>query len=234
MTRCLCLSVVLFLFAAPTSAEPPATEPARREDVDLLDRVIPDLRLENVTLEDAIGAIRESSRANIVIRWDGLEKAGIDKTKKIKLHLWDIPVREAVTTVLVCAGGMLSDIDYSLEGTVFVVSEKSSQGPAYDVRVFDVHDLLEAAIARRMKADSASAATGGGPPGKTPTEIEEEEAQKLVELITEMADDSVWHNTGGDGKMRIWSGRLFVSKTPLVQNRVGTFLEKIRQSQPKP
>jgi hypothetical protein len=227
--RSIAICLIFVCAAQPLPGGPPTTAPAPQDDTPILDRVVPDVRFDNVPLEDAIQTIRERTRSNIVIRWDGLHNAGVEKTFQVKLHLWNIPVREAIAVLIASAADGRAEIEYSVEGTILVVSSTrfDAMTPSYDVKVFDVRDLLDLAIARHTEVEKASAAPVEA---QSVAQIEERAASDLIELISSVVDPKSF-DRDSNGSLHIWAGRLFVSQSPAVQKHVEEFLAKIRKTQ---
>jgi len=218
---------VLLLAARLAGGASPATAPARDDDTPILDRVVPELRLDNVTLEDAIRMIQERTHSNIVMRWEGLANGGTQKSAKVKMHLWDIPVREAIAVLIASAADGRAEIDYSVEGSLLVVSSKIFDSPTYDVKILDVRDLLDMAIARRAETEKAA---GNIATARSVEAVESDAARELIDLITSTVNRTAWSDTGGNGTLHIWAGRLFISQLPAVQKHVEELLAKIRKS----
>src|SRR6185437_14579172 len=67
---------------------------------EVLDRMIPDLNLDSIPLEDAFSQLAEATHANILVRWRDLKEASIESSQKIRLHLWNVSLRTALRVIL--------------------------------------------------------------------------------------------------------------------------------------
>ncbi|HWE97021.1 MAG TPA: hypothetical protein VG269_23870 [Tepidisphaeraceae bacterium] len=223
--------LVLALCTAASAAQP-TTAPAASTETDTLDRRLPELRLDGVPLEKAIDSLREQLRANLVVNWDAMHRAGIERSTPIKLHLWDVSLRQALAVLIVQASDGKTAISYQIDDNIVTISNDEFDRFAFarePVKVYDIRDLLAAAIARRK---SAAPPAQGQPDqlfnsGPAPYS-EREEADDLCHLIIAMIDRDSWADNGGDGSIRSWSGRVFVSNSPTVQRHVAEFLARLR------
>lgn len=96
-----------------------------------LDRKLPEVRLENMGLADAIDFIRNVSQADIYVDWKALEAAGIDKSKMINLQLYNVKVAKALTLVLDGVSTPDAKVVYAIgDGLVTVSTADKLQKPS--------------------------------------------------------------------------------------------------------
>jgi hypothetical protein len=94
--------IVLSLTAplAHSQATAPSTQPATTEPETPLDQVIPELRCDSMPLGAVIDKLNDETHANLIVDWPSLEAAGVSKQTSIRLHLWKVPLRTALSVVL--------------------------------------------------------------------------------------------------------------------------------------
>jgi hypothetical protein len=215
------------------NAAQPATAPAASADDDTLDRRLPEVRFDGVPLEKAIDSFREQLRANLVVNWDAMHQAGIEKSTPIKLHLWDVSLRQALAVLIIQASDGKAAISYQIDDNIVTISNTMFDRFAYarePVKLYDIRDLLAASIERRKAAAPPPRAGQDAlfDQSQPAQNSEREEADELCHLIITMIDRDSWADNGGDGSVRSWSGRLFVSNSPTIQRHVAEFLARLR------
>jgi len=201
-----------------------ALAPARAlADADPTLMRVEELNLASATLEDAFDFLRDTTHANIVVRWPALKTAGVERTTPVKLHLWNVRLATALD-ILLAATEPLVKLGWAEEDGVITVSMKQDLEQASAPVVYDVRDLLEMMSKQTMP----------GPPdefGRTRQEVIDE----LTRLITETIDPDTWRDAGGStGSMREIGGRLIVGQSPENQKKLQQFLAGLREEFAKP
>ena len=227
-TRGLALVVAVWA-AAATAGEPDesaatATEPEGRREVadawDKLGKVVPEVRLDGVTLEQAFDALRDLTRANIVVNWRQLEEAGVRRDAVVRLRLWDLPLSKVLDVLLSAVAEGEVELGFRAElGVITVSTERGFAGEAsYPLRVYDVRDLIDTAYAyamRRARVDDE--------PTVQDVEIE------FVELIQRRVNYQSWGFETGEPWMACWAGRLLVEQTPEWHHEIERALAQLRE-----
>jgi hypothetical protein len=225
MTCCRIFTFVTLLCAVGRAAGP-TTAPAAPGIEESLDRRLAEVRFDNLPLDKALDTFGEQLKANIVVNWAAMHKAGVEPTTPINLHLTNVTFRQALAVVIALIGDGGPEISYQTDENVLTITHlRFDPPPRNPVKIYDVHDLLDAAVARRQAAPPA--------PNSNPQsqDVEAEEAEELCKLIVGTVDSDLWTNFNGQGA-RIWLGRLVVSNSPAVQEHVAEFLAKLRQALP--
>jgi len=101
------------------SSQPAATQTAEdavknAEALKKLDRTLPALQFDGVGFADVIDFLRDVSGAGIVVRWEELEKVGIDRNTPVSLNVRNEKFGDALTMVLVKAAGKPGVISYGV------------------------------------------------------------------------------------------------------------------------
>ncbi|MDB5358097.1 MAG: hypothetical protein JWN24_4550 [Phycisphaerales bacterium] len=182
----------------------PATEAANKK----LQGKIADVRFAEVTLGDAIDQLRDLSGLNIFVNWKSLEKAGLDRTARVSLHLKDKRLSTVIDLLLTVAATEGEKLGYLVEDGVVSISTEDDLAKNTLTRVYDVRDLLAAAPAG-AKRDVQVAA--------------------VVKLIMDEVASDTWRDRGGKvGAIRELQGQLIVTQTPDNHTRIVSLLDHIR------
>lgn len=218
---------ILSMQSAATMPTQPAASPS---DLTL---TIPELRLDGVSLEEAIDAIADISHANIIVRWNDLKEFGVDRQTKIKLRLWDTTLGGALGAVLSIAAPDAS-LAYTVRDGIIVIAsaERINHTPlvSISIRVYDVRDLVEAEVAYN-KTDK--------PPSTQPTKLfytpaaspltRDEAASNLIRVIEDAVDTGSWKDNGGDFGMARWfAGCLIINQTQAAHRQIAGVLRTLR------
>lgn len=128
-------------------AEEQALSPEDVATQALLDRKLPEVRFDRVSLEDAIEFLRDLTGANIYVNWGALQASMIDKSTPVTARLRDVRLSKALQVILQDAGSVpvpRVSLDYAVEDGVITISttEDLEQNAVYIPRTYDLNDLL--------------------------------------------------------------------------------------------
>jgi hypothetical protein len=87
-----------------------------------LQRVIPTLKADRLSLADIIDFLRDVSGANIYVNWRALEAVGVDRKAPVTLDLREVPLSEALDKLLAQAAGKNAKLGYAVREGVIEVS----------------------------------------------------------------------------------------------------------------
>ncbi len=138
----------------------------------LLERRLPEIRFERVSLEDAIDFLRDLTGANIYVNWGALQAATIDTSTPVTARLRDVRLSKALQVILQDAGSVpvpRVQLDYTVEDGVITIStaEDLAQNAVFIPRTYDLNDLLlTPQPINRPDADVLTRGTGGGGTGR--------------------------------------------------------------------
>src|SRR5688572_20161461 len=152
-----CLIALLTAFASAQDARPRTA----------LARVVPDLDLTGVTLNDAIEFLRDVSGANIHVNWPALEAAGVGKDAQVNLHLRNTSLRKVLQLILREAGtGDL--LTYYIDDGIIEITTKELADQEMITRIYPVDDLImevpdfDNAPDFQLQGSTAGGGGGGG------------------------------------------------------------------------
>lgn len=179
------------------------------------DEKIKDLDLSNVTLEQAFNRIRDAGRFNLVVRWPALAEAGIGRSDRVKLHLWDVKPLKALDILLRAVESDDKPLRSADRDGIITVSTAADLVET-ELRIYDVRDLLAAMHAQRFE----------GVPEEKNARVETED--ELTRLILDSVDPDSWIDAGGtDGRIHMFAGRLIITQTKEGQRKVEALLKDL-------
>lgn len=187
-----------------------------------LAEVLPEVRFDDVPLEEAFEQLAESAKANLVVDWAALEGAGVDRGTLVRLHVWDLPLSRVIAVMLAAAaddGGALLGVRAG-DGVVRITTRAALATSGVVTRAYDVRRLVEAILAdRRRQMETASRAASRPADGNDDYADEgmtwEEAIESISTFIKEDVDPDSWRDNGGEvGAVREFGGRLFIRQTP--------------------
>src|SRR3954471_2895944 len=91
-----------------------------------LSRVVPDLRLTGVPLNDAIDSLRDLSGANIHVNWRALEEIGVGKDTPVNLRVRNVTLEKSLNLILSEAGAGDKLAYYTDQGVVEITTREIS------------------------------------------------------------------------------------------------------------
>jgi len=197
---------------------------------------------------DYIGGL---SPMQVVVRWQVLEDAGIERDKPVTMNVQDLRLSQVLWMVLKEAGGTDLPLAYRASGRILTISTAEDLGKEMVVRVYDVSDLL--VRAQRFRGaphlDLAQAGQGGGGSGGGSQNIfgggggsqtddqetgqggrggaeDNEDIQELIDLIVQTVEPDSWQDNGGTGTIQSFRNLLVVRNNILVHQALGGYVEE--------
>jgi hypothetical protein len=242
--------IAVLLGRPPDPADPLA---GRVEVPNPLNMVIDELKLENVTLEEAVGVVRRKTGANVVVNWNEFEEAGILRTQLVEADLRNVSLLAALR-VLFDHGKptrgqngefRLPPYDCEFSGGVVTVFNPFVRPPHLLVRAYDVRDLLtdrfhlpSAPVPDSKPAPRSNAAGEETADGSAAGEDgAAARLAGLVELVQRdpSCADPMWSTTSFAGgapmpSVHGWGGRLVVVQTAERHRNTEALLGALRRS----
>jgi hypothetical protein len=170
---------------------------------------IPEVKFDSVTVEEAFVSLARSAHATINVNWELLEPEGLSRTKRVKLHLWDVSLARALGALLEQASESNSRLSFAANDRMVVLSTSDDLSRKKEIVVYNVRDLLEI-----QEPDGSPAQAG---------------ADQLFPLITRTVAPDSWHANGGSvGSIRDFSGLLVIEHTAEGHEEILQLLEKLR------
>jgi len=108
-----------------------------------LSSVVPELNVEAVPLERAVGFLRDSSGANIVVNWKILETLGVAKDTPVSLQVKNLTLRKMLQLVLDQASPN-SSLVFNVDSNVIQVTSQEDADKQMVTKVYVVDDLVMA------------------------------------------------------------------------------------------
>jgi hypothetical protein len=220
-------------FAPPTESAPIEAK---------LDEPIKVVDFRDVVLADVIEFLRHVTGANILVRWNALEPAGIEPTTKVSLRLEDLPARRVLRAVLDSVSAEVQ-LDWMIDKGVVYISRAADLSRQPRRVVFDVSDLLEAGRPDRATPEAPyrgrampPGSTGAGPlfgPGghRMPSRSSRSASttrDELMEAVRGVCMQKTWRGNGGYGVVSVISGKLLVTQGPRQLRRIHRLIARLR------
>jgi type II secretory pathway component GspD/PulD (secretin)/tetratricopeptide (TPR) repeat protein len=121
------------------NSESPADKEARLA----LARNVSKIVVNNQPFSDVVRLLRQQTGANIVVNWNALNNAGVQRNTPISLTLRGVPFEKVLSLVLQQAqGNGGTQLGYSISGGVLTISTNDQLAQQKTTRVFDIQDLL--------------------------------------------------------------------------------------------
>ena len=221
------------LDGASTAPASPATRLASDapEKLSPLNSLIPEVRLDAASLEEAVDTVAAQPRANVAINWAAIRAANLTPAP-ITVQLRDVPLGKALSVVLDLAGGDVK-LGYRLAAGVIYIStiDEIAQHPV--TRIYNVRDLVEWYQRFHQWADAPMAGTHARPqPALATAETYQDALDAIANLIESSVDADSWQDNGGSNSLRQFAGLLVVTTLPEIHNKLESFFEKLRAADP--
>ena len=233
--------------------------PADREARLALARNVSKIVVNQQPFSDVVRLLRQQTGANIVVNWNALNNAGVQKNTPISLTLRGVPFNKVLSLVLQQAQGSGgTQLAYSISGGVLTISTNDQLALQKTTRVFDIQDLLVQApnftaptfnlqnqsSSSGVQVSSGSAGGGGGAASSNlfsgaggqsgQQQVGKTRAQMVTE-ITQLIENTVarnsWIDNGGTvGSVREINGQLVITQTPGNLEKVSGLLKQLRET----
>jgi hypothetical protein len=200
-----------------------------------LDRSLPELKFDNITLGDAMDFLRDVSGANIHVNWRVLEESGVGRDATINVRLRGVPLRKVLRLVLAEAASGNNLLTFYVDENVIEVTTREIADQQMFTRVYPVDDLIvEIPDFNNPPSFNIQATpTGrGGGGGGTPFSGQSgqnqnvqttraQRAQELIDTIQSTVQPEIWNVNGGQAAIRFWNGSLIVTAPRSVHEALG-------------
>jgi len=124
-------------YGAGAQRESDANRVARRK----LQENRPRLEFVEIPLDSAVDFMRDVTGLNIVVNWNALKAAGVEKNKPVDADLTNVTNEKALKALLAAAGGTVP-LAYGIDEGVIVISTRDTFAARTPTRVYDVRDLV--------------------------------------------------------------------------------------------
>jgi hypothetical protein len=123
----------------------PEPEPPDQAEA-ALHRIVPQVELEDATLEETFDFLRKALDCNIWVNWPSLQQVGIDRQATISLVLHDVPA-DRLLEILCAEMSSHAPVSYGVADNVLEIAPLEAlrappAGPGTELRLYDVGDLV--------------------------------------------------------------------------------------------
>lgn len=213
-----------------------------------LDKNIP-VDFRNDPFGEAIERLADTHRINLIVNWNDLRRAGVERDVPIDLSLpREITLRKVLTEMLEQAGAGAVDLGFDVaEGTIKIATRMTLDRQTY-IAVYDINNLLMeipmfndapmtdlARVTQRRPAvvDRADRPWLYGDDDDDEPEADPERAgriRKIIDLIQDTVAPDSWTDHGGSvGTIKEINGQLVVTQNSSGQRAIGNLLGKLRE-----
>jgi hypothetical protein len=220
---------------------PPSSDPkidAKRA----LNTRLPETKLSDVRLADAIEFLQDASGTNIHVNWRALETVNITRETPVTVRVQSLPLRKVLKYVLTEADGAGLITFYAEDGVIEVTTREMADQRLI-TKVYPVEDLLltipdfnDAPQFQLQQSNQTSGRGGGGGGGQSllgSTNTNEQgsvrdrssRGNELVSLVMDTVEPEVWRENGGNSSIRFFRGKLIVTAPRSVHEKIGGAVE---------
>jgi len=231
MRRLIFTWLAVLLIALPAMG---ARSAARRA----LETPLPEVKLNNTPLVDALDFLRDASGANILVDWKALEAAKVARDAPVTLTLHNVRMQKVLSLILAQAAG--GDVlSFYVDDNIIQITSRAAADQKLITVVYPVMDLIaldpnfDPTISGGLSLSgggggggsggggnlsSASSSTGAG--GANGSSIDQR-AQNLIKLIETEVRPEIWKDNGGPATIEYFSGNLIISAPRSVHEAIG-------------
>jgi hypothetical protein len=190
-----------------------------------LARVIPTVKCDAMPLSKFINWLEDTSGLNVYVEWRELNAAAVGPDSPISLDVRNVTVGTVLQLALDQAHMTGPRVGYAVLDGIVKVSILSRLDRVAMVRVYDVRDLIEAAVKLKLRLEPRSMPNisyDGRP------DPEADAAERLQDILRE-ASAAAGQNFGNDGEqMSYFGGRLVVTHTQAGHDTIAAILAGLR------
>ncbi|MBI5866528.1 MAG: hypothetical protein HZB38_18825 [Planctomycetes bacterium] len=107
---------------------------------------MPEIRFDDVPLEQVIDRLAELTGTNVVARWRQLEPSGIKRDTPITLHVRNLRFGQVMWLIMNQPPLADTKLAYRAESNIILLSTAADLGEEMIVRVYDVQELLQSRL----------------------------------------------------------------------------------------
>src|SRR5260221_199836 len=100
---------------APKPPPPRSGQVGARGAAPTLETAIREFAADQQPLEPILNYLRDATASNMVVNWNALAAAGVDRKTPVSLRLKDVPLRKVLQTVLDVAAGGTGKLGFQFE-----------------------------------------------------------------------------------------------------------------------
>lgn len=248
--RTILAGALVAIFAAtsfgqqPSSLTPRSNVTQKPNTLIQLRKRIPEVSFTELPLDQVIDWVQSYTGMNVVVRWQTLTDAGIDKDKPISINVKNLPLSQVLWMIMQEAGGTDLKLAYRASGNLLILSTEEDLGREMLTKVYEVADLLirppyfsgapRIDLSQQQQGGTqggggqsvfqGGANGGGGTEDQGANNQREGQAgdmQALITLITQVVQPDSWEINGGVGTITAWRNMIVVRNNILVHQQIG-------------
>jgi hypothetical protein len=209
------------------------TRPPNNLAVKAMRMVVEDAEFDEMPFEDFAEWLERKTKANVVVRWKILEKAGIERDYPIMLRQKNIRIKKLLRLVFGQLTEDLKSVELaaSAEGNTLIISTRKDINTKLLVRVYDVQELLLVVpnFAGTGISDVGDMRRRGARFGKSRSrgredKLPEEPVDRVIGMITQVIQPLSWKVNGGRGTIVQYKGRLVIRNNVVVHQELAAML----------
>lgn len=223
-----------------------AVRPRTPATLKFLNERIDEVSFEDAPLDQVITWLATLTPMNVVVRWQTLEEAGVERDKPVTMQVNGLRLSQVLWMIIEQAGGPDLKLAYRASGELLIISTEDDLGKEMVVRVYDVSDLLVRAnrFAGAPHMDLSNTQNQGGQGGggggsifgggqgggsqddQDQNKDDNADIQELIDLITQTIEPDSWALNGGVGTIQAFRNLLVVRNNLLVHQSLGGYVEE--------
>jgi len=124
------------------SKEKPQPTVRLRSSVAILMTRLPDVRFDDVPLQQVVEWLGTAGETNVVVRWNRLEEAGVDRDQPISFTARQMRFGRALQLILQTATEDGATLAYRISDNLVVISTEADFNRQMLTKIYDIEDLL--------------------------------------------------------------------------------------------
>jgi len=216
-----------------------------------LDKPIP-VDFKHEPFDQVMERLADAHRLNIIVNWNDLQRAGVERTVLIDLSLPnDITLHRALTEVLDQAGAGVTKVGFDVaDGTIKIATRQTLDKETYTA-VYDINDLLQkipifndAPLTDLTQVNKRTNATAPAKEASRPWSRESDDdddegghdperasrVQSIINLLQDTVAPDSWRDRGGSvGNINEINGQLVITQNSSAQRQIADVLGKLRE-----
>lgn len=214
------------------------TDPAQPEEdraLKAMKIIVQDAIFEEMTFEDFGEWLGRTTKANVVVRWKIIEKAGVPRHAPITMKESGLTIKKLLELVFrqLTEDGKTTELAAKAEGNTILISTRADFNSRMIARVYEVEELL--LVVPDFAGRPIGASGGGSGPStgmsrrgarkKAESEkTEQEQVDELIACITQSIEPASWKVNGGKGTIVFFKGRLVIRNNAEVHQVLAEML----------
>jgi general secretion pathway protein D len=240
--------------AAQASKSPrPTARTGKSDTLRILEQKLPEVQFQETPFEQVVEWLRDFTKLNISVRWQKLADAGIERDKPVTIQVRNLRLSQVLWMIMNELGGSEVKLAYRISGNLLIFSTTEDLDKEMVTKVYDIADLLLRVpratrssgfdVSQGLSQGGGQGGQGGGGGGggggsgmfgqgqqqqgqqsQYDQRGDQEQTDKLIELIQDTVEPDSWQKHGGTGSIKAYQRTLVVRNTILVHQRLGGYV----------